>query len=209
MREFEDEPVRGLPEALPPGEELLWQGTPRWGTLARRAFHVRTVAFYFGLLVVWRMGAEYAASQSVETALKVGAWFVALAAVVIGLIGLIAYLFSRTTVYTITSKRVVMRIGIAFMVALNLPFREIEAADLKRYPDGTGDIYLRLVGARRLSYYVLWPHVRPWRTAQTEPAFRAIDDVGQVAALLGKAHAGARDAADEVPLSAAVTDTPS
>ncbi|HBB55427.1 MAG TPA: phosphopantetheine adenylyltransferase, partial [Hyphomonadaceae bacterium] len=31
-KEFDFEPVRGLPEALPAGEAILWQGAPSaWG----------------------------------------------------------------------------------------------------------------------------------------------------------------------------------
>ena len=28
--DFDFEPVRGLPQVLPEGERLLWQGAPRW-----------------------------------------------------------------------------------------------------------------------------------------------------------------------------------
>ena len=51
MNEHEIEPVRGLPGNLPPGERILWQGSPQPTALALGAFHVRSVAIYFGLLV--------------------------------------------------------------------------------------------------------------------------------------------------------------
>ena len=44
----------GLPERLPEGETLLWQGRPSWRQLALRAFHVREIAIYFALLLAWR-----------------------------------------------------------------------------------------------------------------------------------------------------------
>ena len=44
-----------LPEPLPAGESVLWQGRPEWRGLALRAFHVRMVAIYFALLAVWRV----------------------------------------------------------------------------------------------------------------------------------------------------------
>ena len=37
--EHDDEPQNGLPEALPAGERLLWQGSPDWRVLARHGFH--------------------------------------------------------------------------------------------------------------------------------------------------------------------------
>ena len=36
--EHEFEPVHGLPEKLPAGEKILWQGSPDWKTLANEAF---------------------------------------------------------------------------------------------------------------------------------------------------------------------------
>ena len=47
----------------------------------------------------------------------------------------ISYLISSTTVYSITDKRVVMRIGIVLNLSLNIPFSKIEtAAHAKRIP---------------------------------------------------------------------------
>ena len=49
--EHEFEPQYGLPERLPAGENILWQGSPDFVTLARRVFHIRTLALYFALLM--------------------------------------------------------------------------------------------------------------------------------------------------------------
>jgi len=35
LGEYEYEPVPGLPQRLPQGERILWQGAPDWQTLAR------------------------------------------------------------------------------------------------------------------------------------------------------------------------------
>ena len=51
--EWEAEP--GLPEALPADEHILWQGRPDWAALAVHAFHVRKVALYFALMMVWQI----------------------------------------------------------------------------------------------------------------------------------------------------------
>ena len=45
--DFDFEPVRGLPQILPKGERMLWQGAPRWQDLAVHAFHARKVVWYF------------------------------------------------------------------------------------------------------------------------------------------------------------------
>ena len=44
--EHDFEPELGLPEALPRGEQVRWQGSPDWKTLALRGFHVRKLAVY-------------------------------------------------------------------------------------------------------------------------------------------------------------------
>ena len=46
--------VRELPEALPDGERILWQDAPDWRALYRRAFHGRTLAVYFALVIASR-----------------------------------------------------------------------------------------------------------------------------------------------------------
>ena len=42
-----------------------------------------------------------------------------------------AWLSARNTVYTITDRRVVMRIGIVLTLTFNLPFKRIAAAGLQ------------------------------------------------------------------------------
>lgn len=155
--EYEFEPLPGLPAQLPAGETILWQGAPAWRSLARRVFHADKVAAYFCLLALWRAGAAFADGRSGAEAAGSCLWLVPPAAAAIGLLVLLAWLTARTTIYTITSRRVVMRYGIAFPATVNLPFRAVASADLKRYPDGTGDIPLALMGPDAIAYLYLWP----------------------------------------------------
>mgnify|MGYP003527031574 CR=1 FL=1 len=79
-----------------------------------------------------------------------------------------------------------MRIGAALSVTFNIPFVQIGAARLDlRGPTGT--IALETLGETRISALVLWPHLRPWRLAKTEPALRCIPDAAAVARLLAEA----------------------
>ena len=182
--EHDDEEVRGLPGRLPKGEALLWQGAPEWRRLARNAFHTHLVAVYFGVVLAWAVidglvpGGVASPAGIVTTA--------ALGAVALGLLYLLAWLAARTTVYSITSKRVVLRTGIALSKCVNLPFNVIADANLSANSDGTGDIALAL-NAKGLSYAVMWPHVRPWRLAKPEPMLRALPDAARVARLLADA----------------------
>jgi Bacterial PH domain len=190
---------RGLPAPLPPGERLLWQGAPRWGALARRAFHVRKLAIYCGVLLAWRVVADVSDGQP-PAAIALGAlWLAPFVLGAVGIPAVLAWLFSRTTVYTITSRRVVLRSGVALPMTLNIPFRLIESAALRTFRDGTGDIPLALAGPDRIGYLHLWPSVRPWRVARTEPMLRAVPDAARVAEILARALAAA---AEPVPTPA-------
>lgn len=185
------EPVPGLPGRLPEGETLLWQGRPAWRLLARRALHLRGIAAYFFLLAVWR-GATIAVEGGSASDMFAGAaQLIALGAVPIGFLAFYAWIAARVTVYSITTRRVVMRVGVALPVTINLPFALIEAASLARQPDGSGDIALRMAPGQRVSWIMLWPHLRPWRFARPEPMLRALADAEAVAQILGRALAAA------------------
>jgi hypothetical protein len=182
---------RGLPAPLPPGETLLWQGAPRWQGLARHAFHVRKVAAYFAVLLAASViGAAFTPGAPDTPALKI-LQLAALTGVALGVLLLLAWLSGRSTVYTITNRRVVMQIGIALPMTLNLPFRGIQSAGLRLYRDGSGDITLTLAPASRIAYAHLWPHARPWRFAHPEPMLRGIADAAAVGELLAEALAQA------------------
>ncbi|MGR3802552.1 photosynthetic complex putative assembly protein PuhB [Marinibacterium profundimaris] len=183
--DFAFEPIPGLPEHLPKGEHLLWQGRPDAMALAREALNLRWVAGYFALLALWRFGAIL--DEGVGAGLAMAAPFLLLGAVVCGLLWIVAFLQARATVYTITDARVVMRIGAALTLTLNLPFRQIASAGLDLRRDGTGTIALDLAEDIRLSWLVCWPHVRPWRLRKPQPALRAIPDAARVAGLLAEA----------------------
>lgn len=178
--------IRGLPDALPEGERLLWQGAPTWRALCVRAFHVRLVAAYFGLLVAWRGLTGLADGASFETIVAGCASLALLAAGAIAILSLLAWLVARTTVYSITSRRVVLRCGIALSVDLNIPFRTVRAADINLSRDGSGDIALALPKGTRIAYLTLWPHARPWHFRAPQPMLRGIADAARVAELLAR-----------------------
>ena len=189
MREHDWEPVPGLPERLPEGERLLWQGRPDWRVLARRAFHIRALAAYLGALWLWLALSTLTGGQLGWHALaRVGGNF-GLALVALGLVALFCWLTQRSTLYTVTDRRLVIRFGIALPLTVNVPFATVASAGLKADRGGRGDIALALLPARRLSYFVLWPHARPWRVVRTEPAMRGLADAVGVAQLLSRALA--------------------
>jgi len=179
-------PPRGLPDHLPQGEQLLWQGSPVAWQLARHAFHLPKIAVYFAILLAWRIGGALADGATVIVALHGAIPLTVLTILGLGVVGAIAWLSARTTVYSITTKRIVLRCGIALPLSVNIPFRMIASAGLKPAGDGSGDIAVKLPAGQRIAYLSLWPHVRPWRVTSPEPALRCVPDAANVANILAQ-----------------------
>lgn len=187
MSEYATEPVKGLPELLPAGERMLWQGQPSWRALAIRVFHVRKIAIYFGLILVWRLASGWMDGSSLASAATFVLWFLPVALAAVGIPALLAWLYARSSVFTITSRRVVMRFGVALPWSLNLPYRTIDAAAISVQKDGTADIAISLTGLGRISYLHLWPFARPWWINRAQPMMRGLPDGVEAAHIL--AHA--------------------
>jgi len=197
--EHEFEAALGLPEPLPPGEHVLWQGAPDWRAVGRRCFHARKLVLYFGVILGVRAVTVLSQGGTTGDALIAALWLAPVALAAIAMALLMGWMTARTTVYTITDRRVVMRIGIVLSLTFNLPFRHIEGAGLRKSADGIGDIPLKLAGEDHIAYVHLWPHARPWRFARTEPMLRCVPDATQVAGILSEAWARANEI--EVPMA--------
>ena len=189
--EHEFEAARGLPEALPKDEHLLWQGAPDWRRLAIEALHVRKLAIYFAVLLAWRAAVVVSDGGSALQAGVAVLWVLPLALLALGTLTLLAWLTGRNSVYTVTDHRVVMRIGIVLTITFNLPYSAIESAGARIYPDGTGDLVLTPASVDKIAYVHLWPHARPWHLKHPEPMLRAVPDAQRVAELLSRALAAA------------------
>ncbi len=196
-----------LPADLPPGERVLWHGRPDWFGMTRRAFRADFVAIYFAAMTVWNAitapegGAMMAAAQTVAAGLAA-----------LALLALLGWLSARTTLYVVTSGRIVMKIGVALPVFFNLPYSQIASAAACVFNDGTGDISLTLTNGQKIAYLHLWPHARPFRFSQPEPTLRSVPDAAKIAEILRRAVTaridpkqvaiaeGARHAASALPI---------
>jgi len=188
--DFDFDPVRGLPEVLPAGERMLWQGSPRWQDMALHAFHVRKVAVYFAVITLSVVVLRLADDSSLLEALKPVLWYLPLTLVAVGLLTGLAWASAKTTIYTITTKRIVLRIGIALPMSLNVPFSLIENAGLRTYASGAGDIPVELKGDDRVAWLILWPHARPFHLKNPQPMLRAVPQAATIARLLADALQG-------------------
>lgn len=168
IREYEWEPQPGLPERLPSGETILWQGSPDWRSVAVSVMHLPWVIGWFGVVAAFALVAGGTGLFGMLVTLGVGALGCAL---ILGL----AYAQARTTIYTLTGRRVVLRFGVALTKAVNLPLAQVASADAKAAGFGCHDVALATAGRFPLAYVQMWPHVRPWRMGKPVPMLRGLD----------------------------------
>ncbi|GEP02030.1 photosynthetic complex putative assembly protein PuhB [Methylobacterium oxalidis] len=178
----------GLPGPLPQGERVLWQGRPTAVGMMLRVLHLRLVALWFAGLTLWQALPNAGPGEALRAA---GPTLIA-CGLALALVALLGWLAARTTVYTITSRRIVMRVGMALPVTLNLPFAMIADAGLHTFADGSGDLPVRLRPGTRIAYLNLWPHARPWRLSEPQPMLRSVPEARVVARLLAQAIEAAR-----------------
>jgi hypothetical protein len=170
-----------------PGERVIWQGAPDWRVLARRGFHWDLFALYFALLITWRVVSSLYDGATFGVALIGALWTLPLAGLALGFIALLAWLVQRTSQYTLTDRRVVLRVGIVLNATFSVPLRRIDTVRLRPLRGGAGDIALALNPGDRIAYPHLWPHARPWRFNPAEPMLRALPNAESLARTMAQA----------------------
>ena len=183
--EHEFEVMPGLPEALPRNERILWQGVPSAYLLAVHALHLRSLGVYFVLMLL--LQTLYLAGEPDSAVWPSVALSTVLAGVCLLLLSVVAWYAARNTRYTLTNRRIVMRIGMVLTITLNIPLKQIQSASVRLMKDGAGDLALGLSGPQRLGWLHLWPHAKAWSFRRPEPALRCIPQVQQVADLFAQA----------------------
>lgn len=197
------EPRSGIAGRLPAGETVLWQGAPEWPALARSAFHVRKVTLYFAVLVAWVAADRLSTGAGLGEAIRSGASLAALGALAVGILCGLARLYAGSTVYTLTTRRIVIRSGLALPVTFNLPLGQVEQAAVSARRDGIGSISFTLVKPNRVALLAVWPNARPWHFSSPEPTLRciaAVEDVARRVAGALQAQAGPAGAIVSAPV---------
>jgi hypothetical protein len=195
ITEYEHEPIPGLPGQLPPGERILWQGSPDWRVLARTAFHTRGVAIYFAVLTAVALGFAVNGGGTTGVVMTAG-----LGVAGVALLHLLAWGAARTTIYTLTDRRMVLRIGMALPKCINLPLSLVGDVAIKLNADGSGDVPITVTAKQRLGFPALWPHARPWRLADPQPMLRAVPHAASVGALIARTCLAAHPGGTLTPL---------
>jgi hypothetical protein len=175
-----------LPSDIPPGERVLWFGRPETKSLWRRAYRADWVIVWFALATAWNSGSALL-DKGGDAALVAALVTLGLGAVALAILGLLAWLGARTTLYVITERRLVIKSGIALQIFINLPFSRIVAENVRVFADQTGDVSITLARGQHVSYIALWPSARPWRFVDPEPTLRCVPQAREVAETLGHA----------------------
>ncbi|MEL7111931.1 MAG: photosynthetic complex putative assembly protein PuhB [Pseudomonadota bacterium] len=181
------EPVRGIPEELPEGEKIIWQGKPSAWALAINAFRLRWVMIYFAVVTFFRAANISANGGSTAEMTGVATSSLLFAGAAIAVIAGLSFAMSRAALFTITDKRVVLRYGAAIRKHVNLPFSQIQSASMKRKSARVGDIALQLKVPGQPPYLHLWPFVRPFNFSKPQPMIRGVEQPEEVARILAQA----------------------
>ena len=169
------------------GETLVWQGRPDWRAVARDVLHIRMLAAYFALMLLWEFAADRADGWGPLNTLWRGVGLMVTGLVMLSLCAGYAWVIARTTRYTVTTERCILSYGVALTATLSVPLRRVASVAVDARADGRGDILLMPKAGPRLRYLKLWPHARPWRWSCAEPMLRGVPGVLAVAAAISQA----------------------
>ena len=193
--DFAFEPIDGLPEKPPEGEEILWSGTPEKWRLGHQIFHTRLIFAFFVVLAVSSIFSGLNHGAGTARIALTFATLLAVGGMIVGFAVLAGWLIAINTVYTITGERLVIRHGVTLPMAVNFPFSKVANAAAKIRDDGVGDVSMALLDGNRVSIFAIWPHNRPWSWQGAAPAIKCVPDAVTAAQVLANAltaHAHAR-----------------
>lgn len=184
--------IRGIPYPLPKGERILWQGGPEYFALARHVFKVPVFVLYFSVLVVvqgWYVTVTRDSQAAAQVLLPLTVAGMGTCLYML----MFAWLTARNSWYAVTTRRVVLKVGVALTVTVNVPLRVIASAGVRRFSDGSGELAFPLAPEERLSLFQLWPHWRPWNINRPVPQMRGLRQLDAVAEALKQALESTRD----------------
>ena len=171
---------------LEPGERILWQGRPRTGALRRHLFKVRWLAVYVAALLCWKLALIlWIRGWQPQEAADV-ATLVAQGVALLGIVAFYAWALARTTTYTLTNLRIVIRHGIALPGTVDIPLRALRSVAVRVRQDGTGDVALGVREGGGIGFAKLWPHVQGLGLSHPVPMLRGLADAAVLSTILSR-----------------------
>ena len=173
--------------SLPEDESLIWQGRPEAKAIATRAMYLWYVVAYLLGLALLRTGYLVMSDAPISEWSALLAWQLLASLFIVGVLLGLSLVYGKSTIYTLTNRRVILRTGAAVQIHVNFPLEQIASADLQVFSDGTGDIALKLENSDRLYWLLLWPNVRSWWVRPLQPLLRGLRDFELAASALASA----------------------
>mgnify|MGYP001213734411 CR=1 FL=1 len=186
MYKIDKPPPKDVLSIIPEDENVIWHGRPDLRRFSISALGLRYLILYLLVVSLTTFFSNYG-NLSLSIFLQMMFPYViccCLAAIIMVMIGISQVI---PTVYVITSKRIIIKSGLALIFMLNVPFDKVANIDKKVFNDGCGDISFKLIGNKRIPFFAGWPSVRPWYFNNPEPTFRCISDVDVVSFKLANA----------------------
>ena len=186
MYKINKSPPKDVLSVIPEDEEVLWHGRPDFRRFSLSALGLRYLMLYLLIVSLTTFFSNFG-NLSLFLFLQMMFPYIiccCLAAIILVMIGISQVI---PIVYVITSKRIIIKSGLALIFMLNVPFDKIANIDKKTFSDGCGDISFKFMGNKRIPFFAGWPSVRPWYFNNPEPTFRCIPDVDVVAFKLANA----------------------
>ncbi len=174
-----------LSAPLPEGERVLWQGKPAPYGFLKQIFHVQIIIVYVGLLLGWCL-VTGARTGHLGDAVFMALRYAGLSTVALLVFAALAWGLAWSTTYTITTARVIVDYGLALPKSVSIPFASVDGAQLRSEGRTAGDLVLDLRRGEKVSYLLLWPHVRPGSQMHAQPMLRALNDVAVPAQILAR-----------------------
>ena len=178
-------PPKDILSAIPTGEKIVWYGRPDIRRFCLSAMGLKYVLVYLLFAIIFDI---YSNLEGPGISSYIGGILPYILSFSLALILLVLIGISQvvSTFYVITSKRIIIKSGVALIFMLNVPFSKIYNIQKQELSDGTGSISLELLGNKRIPFFACWPSVRPWYFNNPQPTFRCISDVNVVALYLSK-----------------------
>lgn len=186
MYKINNTPPKDILSVIPKDEVIIWHGRPDLRRFCLTAIGIKYILVYLIIITCSIIYTRYG-DFNLITFLQVLVPYLLSCCLAIILLVIVGISQVLPTVYVITSKRVIIKSGLALIFMLNVPFDKIASIDKNHYSDGSGNISFKLISNKRVPFFASWPSVRPWYFSNPEPAFRCIADVDVIALKLSEA----------------------
>ena len=163
--------IDGVADPLPNGETILWSAKPEHWAFTRRVMRLDWVLIWFSVLAGIRAYNAWWAGADASGMLIAASGLLPLVVFAIVLLIALGMAMARSTSYVVSSKRLVLQVGVALPITFNVPLRFIDAAAL-RMRQGGGDVILTLQKGSKVKALALWPHSQGWSTDAVQPLMR-------------------------------------